>query len=509
MEDLLPLKMPPGIYRNGTEYQSKGRWFEASLVRFYEGSIRPVGGWEELVTSGGAVTFTGTVRRMLAVNKNADGSAQLVIGTNQKIYTYSQLALTDRTPTSPTALTTGGVDTVAGGAYGAGNYGDYFYGEGDPASYAETEAATWQLDNFGDRPVGVLTSDRKIWYWDTSSAEFAIVDASAPDCDAIVVTPERFLVALASDGGGADDKRYVQWADQESLTTWDATTLNQAGGFTLSGTGKIMCGRRGRNETLIWTDTDLHAMRYIGGSLVYAFEQVGSECGIISRNAVAMVDGRAIWMGKNGFFAYDGYVRNMPCEVSDYVFSDFNRVQRHKVFATTVSQFGEIWWFYPAAASTVPNRYVIYNYRENHWAFGTLTRTAGIDRGTYLYPLMAGQTNIYHHERGWDHASASIYIEGGPLELGFGQRIMDVKQIVPDEGTATEPSLGNVQVKVYTRMYPTATETEWGAYSTANPTDVRITARQIRMRYEQVTDGVGEWRVGEMRIDASPTGGRR
>jgi hypothetical protein len=494
---LAPIKYPPGIYRNGTKYQAMGRWYDANHIRFYEGSLRPTGGFQQLTQtspSAGNVSLTGVPRAAIGWRASSN-QIYAAFGTNSKLYIFTQGTTADVTPAGFTA---GGADAVLSvGAYGSGAYGLGPYGTGDPAQGSLVDAATWQLDTFGEYLVACAPQDGKLYSWQLVLATPAAVLSGAPTgCAGVFVTPERFVVALGAGGDG----RLVQWADQESLTSWTPSATNQAGDFPLTGFGKLRAGRRGRGESLLWTDVDLWAMRYIGGPLVYSFERLGTGCGVIAPNAQAMLDGRAVWMSNRGFFLYDGFVKPLSSDVSDYVFSDLNQAQRSKVVCVPNAQFGEVRWYYPSAASMENDRYVVWNYREDHWAIGTLSRTAAFDAGVFDYPMHANAAGaVYEHERGTSHGGATVYAEGGPIELGNGDQVMMVRRIIPDEKT-----LGDTQAKLYTALYPTATETANGPYTLANPTSVRVSARQVRLRVEEVRPG--DWRVGVPRLDVVPGG---
>ena len=231
-------------------------------------------------------------------------------------------------------------------------------------------------------------------------------------------------------------------------------------------------------------------------------DDAGSGCGLISAQSVAAIDTAAIWMSSSGFWMYDGYVKPLPCDVSDYVFNDINLTQKSKIYAVHLSQFGEIWWFYPSNDSNENDSYVSYNYREGHWNIGTLSRLAGADAGVFTYPLMVDSSGyIYEHEVGFDYDSAVLYAQSGPIELGTGENIMNVRQVIPDEQT-----LGEAVVSFTSRFYPTGTESTYGPYSAANPTSVRFSGRQIDMKITGNT--LSDWRVGVMRLEAT-AGGRR
>jgi hypothetical protein len=496
-DTLVPVTIRPGVYRNGTKYQARGRWYDVNLVRWFEGQMRPVGGWDAVrETDNDPIAVAGVPRQMIAW-RGLTNTAYLAVSTESNLYAYSEGVLTDITPTG---LVVGDPDTVYGnGAYGDGDYGAGPYGQANPLLSEMVEPGAWQLDTFGENLVGVLSSDGRIYLWDLITAEAELASVDAPEgCIGLVVTPERFLVTLGADGY----PRQLRWASQESLTVWTPAVENTAGDLDLQGTGKLMCGARGRNETLIWTENELYALRYLGGTLVYGVERLGTNCGIISRKAYATIDGNAVWMGRNSFFSYDGFVKPIPSDVSDYVFGDFNINQKEKVFAVPVSQFGEVWWFYPSASSTECDRYVVFNYREGYWSLGQLSRTCGVDRGAYDYPIMAAPTGaVYEHEKGFDHDGVVPYAETGPMQLGEGERTSMMRRIVPDEKT-----LGDVEFHIYSAFYPTDTEVVHGPYTPGAPTSVRVSGRQLRLRVDEVR--AGDWRVGNLRVNVVPAGGR-
>jgi hypothetical protein len=451
-----------------------------------------------------ASTITGVPRVMHGWAATTLSAPILAIATNSHIYVYTSGVLTDITPSD---LSAGGANTTMGtGAYGVGDYGEGKYGVGDETQTTVVSAAGIQLDNFGNYLLAVLQpSDGRILSWLPGDTLMAECDASAPTgCVGVVVTNERFIVAL----GAGSNAREVQWASQESLSDWAATALNTAGSFTLPGSGKLLCGKRGRNETLLWTDQEIFSMQYIGGTLVYSFTQLGQECGLIAPQAAAVVDGRAAWMGRRGFYVYDGFVKPAPSEVSDFVFQNFNDNQRAKCWAESRTDFGEIWFHYCSASATEPDRYVIWNYWENHWTPGRLSRSAGIDRGAFPYPMCAtSDGKLYEHELGWTHAGPEQpYLESGPIEIGEGDQVMMVRQIVPDEATQTGQVLGSLHAHIYTAFYPTGTETQNGPYTLANPTSVRLTGRQMRLRLDEAT--AGDWRLGVVRLEGV-LGGKR
>jgi hypothetical protein len=207
-------------------------------------------------------------------------------------------------------------------------------------------------------------------------------------------------------------------------------------------------------------------------------------------------------MGSSGFWLYDGYVKPLSSDVSDYVFRNMNRGQISKVNAVHNSKFAEIVWFYPSSESNEIDSYVVWNYRENHWTIGNLGRTVGTGQGVFTSPLMCSSDGyVYEHEAGWDYDGSTPYAESGPYQIGVGDNLLVADQLIPDDLT-----LGDVTATFKTRLYPTATETTHGPYSLANPTSVRLQGRQMKVRINGNNNT--DWRVGIMRFNAKQ-GSRR
>jgi hypothetical protein len=402
---------------------------------------------------------------------------------------------------TPTGFTAGIADAVSKTGYGYSTYGSFAYGAARPDTGTITPATTWSMDTWGEYLVACSSSDGKLYEWQlgftTPTLAAAITNAPTGN-KALLVTQERILFALGAGG----NPRKVQWCDQENNTLWTPAGDNLAGDYELATPGTLIAGKRVKGVNLLFTDVDVHTAQYVGAPFVYGFEKAGSGCGLISAQSVAAIDTAAIWMSKSGFFIYDGYVKPLPSDVSDYVFGNINFNQASKVYAVHNSQFGEIWWYYPSSQSTENDSYVTFNYRENHWSIGSLARTAGSDAGVFTYPLMVSTDGyIYEHEVGFAYDSASVYAESGPVQLGNGDNIMSVRQVVPDEQT-----LGEAVVSFKTRNYPTGTQSTFGPYTAANPTDVRFAARQVNVK---VTGAVlADWRIGVMRLEAIPAGKR-
>lgn len=487
---LIPLDIPPGFRRGGTELQAAGRWYDGSLVRWRDGAMQPIGGWSERAD---AVT-TNPPRGAYSWMENA-GTRWLSFGTADKLYVMSEgSVITDITPVG---LVAGNASSTVNTGYGGSFYGLSTYGTERPASGATSAATTWAMDSWGEYLIACSNADRTIWEWTLNTANDAVAVTNAPTASSVLVTDERFLFAL----GAGSNPRTVQWSDREDRNTWTPATTNEAGSFQIEGGARIMCGVKLRGQTLILTDRTAHAATYIGPPFVYGFEKVGDACGAISRRAAASADGGAFWMGRGGFYSYaGGSVQPVPCEVLDYVIGGYNTSQASKIYAVSNALFGEVWWFYPSQGATECDSYVAYNYREGHWLIGSINRTCGVDSGAFGNPLWLDSAGvIYSQEVGGNHDGATIYAESGPIN--FGETVATALQMFPDERTQ-----GDVQAYFKARYYPNATETTYGPYAMGEPTHVRFTGRQMRLRVEAANSS--DWRVGVNQLKVQPRGMR-
>lgn len=475
---------------NGTVYQAKGRWHTGNFVRFFNDTIQPIGGWSARTLTG--ATISGVPRAMVSYRLNT-GSQVVVIGTTRGLYAIVGTVKYDITPAAV-------VSTVA--------------------------TRVWQLDVFGSYLVAVdlnaPSTGGRAYYWAGDTATVAanlspFTTGAVPLTPLSVVgTPERFLTVLGakytasgwSATGAVSANRLVTWATQEGGFTgsdWVPAATNTAGDFELTTEGSLVCGRRSRGMTLLFTTTDLWGMTYIGGTLVYRFDQLGNKCGIVSSNAVIVSDTGAYWMGENGFYLHDGFVRPIPCDVHDYVFGSLNRTYAYLIWAIENPTFGEVTWFYPSSGASEIDRYVTYNYRENHWVTGNLSRTTGIasQPGTTVYPVMCNASgSVFDHESGYGRNSEGTpSLESGPIELGEGDAVMSLQKVIPDDKTA-----GDVNLTIFTAPNPDTAETSNGPYTLTAHTSIRLKARQIRVKLtEAVATG---WRVGIVRLGVMMSGRR-
>lgn len=490
---LIPLKIPAGFYRNGTEYDSSGRWREGSLVRWRDGSLRPIGGWQERKAN----FSSNPIRGMHSWEAN-NGTAYVAGGshTELKVMTGSNTV----SDVAPSNLANGRSNAQVETGYGFGFYGTGYYGQPRPDYGNYSEATTWSLDNWGEYLVGCDSSDGRLLEWQLNVNSDAAAISNAPVANSsLIVTEERFIFALGSGG----NPRKISWCDRENNTLWTAAASNEAGDIELQTSGQIMMAIRTKGQTLILTDVDAHTARYQGPPYVYAFERVGTSCGAISRRCAADVDAGVFWMGQRGFYTFNGNsVQEIPCEVHDYVFGDMNPAQQSKIWAFSNGQYGEIWWFYPSTSSLEIDRYVAFDYKEQHWLIGNLDRTSGVQRGVFKYPFMTNtDVDLIEHEVGFNMDGADAFAETGPISAGAGDNIVSVTKVIPDEITQ-----GDVKLTFKSRLYPQGAERTFGPFDPTNPTSVRFTGRQFSMRIDG--DVLAAWRLGTMRIEVKPMGKR-
>lgn len=495
----IELNLPPGVVRVGTELQTAGRWYDTDLVRWVDGVLQPIGGWQALTGGAGpsALVVTGAARGGHAWRDNS-AAPFAAIGTHSKLYIYNGSALFDATPAT---LAAGRASTTSYLGYGVGPYGRGVYGRARAVAGATDRATTWSLANFGQILLAVHSDDKRLLEWTNNTAvDAAAVVASAgtvpTNNTAVVVTDERFCVLLGAGG----DPRKVAWSDIDDYTNWQITATTQAGEYILDTVGSLRCASKARKQTIIHSDCDVHVMEYIGPPLVYGFRRVGEGCGIISPRAAGVGGDTVYWMSEGAFWMYGGNVRPLPCAVGDFLFSDINRAQKEKIYAEVLAEYTEIRWYYPSSSATEIDSYVSYNYSENIWALGRLSRLTSIPKGVFPSPVMVDSAGaLYAHETGSSYSGAIPYARSGPIELGDSSQTYSLNWMYPDEKTA-----GSVQATFYARIHPNGAETSRGPYTPANPTSVRITGRQIAVKVE----GTSSWRLGKFRFEGSLRGRR-
>jgi hypothetical protein len=392
----------------------------------------------------------------------------------------------------------------------------------------------WKFDNFGEDVICQIV-DGGLYYFDTSagvtSRATALAGAPTRSAYALVSTPDRHLVCFGTESvvgtTTTQDTMLVRFSNQEDASTFDETATNTAGSQRLTDGSEIISAIRSRGQILIFTDTALHGMQYVGPPFTFGFQQLGANCGCLGPHAAVDVNGLAFWMGKDAFFVFDGTVKKLPCTVQDYVFKDINLVQGFKVAAGVNSQFNEVTWFYPSFTADNIDRFVTYNYLEDVWSIGSMARTAWADVSTFekplaaqylpdstestittIYGLSAGRSVLFNQETGYNGDGAPIdsFIQSGYFDIGDGDQMLFMKRFIPD----FKNQVGNLDVNLLLRPYPqaTASPSSLDPYSitpTTEKVDTRARGRQISLKirsYEADTN----WRFGTMRVDIQPDG---
>lgn len=419
--------------------------------------------------------------------------------------------------------------------WGTGTWGLSTWGTPRPASAGlQLFPRVWQFDNFGEDVI-CQAVDGSIYLFDTSAgvSTRAAVIAGAPTKStfALVSTPDRHLVCFGTETtigtASTQDPMFVRFSNQEDINTFEETATNTAGGQRLSDGSKIVSAVRSRGQILIFTDTSLHGMQYVGPPYTFGFTQLGANCGCIGPHAAVDVNGLGFWMGTEAFYLFDGTVKKMPCTVQDYVFKDINLVQGFKVYAGVNSQFNEVTWWYCSFTSDYIDRFVTYNYLENCWSIGSMPRMAWVDIGTFdkplateylqnstentittIYGLTAGRSVVYNQEDGVNANGSPIfaYIKSGYFDIGDGDNMLYMRRFIPD----FKNQVGNLTVRLLLRPYPQATASPssldpYVITPTTQKVDTRARGRQISLGIESA-EADTNWRFGTMRVDIQPDG---
>jgi hypothetical protein len=477
---------------------------------------------------------------------NLQGEFEILTVPSSNTYTIEAKAAASSTATGATAnatyqVNTGAAVSLFGYGWGAGTWSTSTWNTTRSgltgAEGVLLQSAKWALDNWGE-DVLALQFDGGLFYWDTSSGLSSNLASTTNVSNA--PTKSRFMLVSGDDRHvicfgtettigttSTQDNMFLRWSSQETTNTWTPTATNTAGSFRLTDGNQINTAVRSRGAVMIWTDTALYQMQFIGAPLTFGFKQIGSNCGAVGINAAVDVSGTSFWMSDDSFFLYDGAVKKIPCTVQDHVFDDINPNARQDVFCAANSDFNEVMWFYPSANSTQIDKMVAYNYAENLWYVGTLARSSWADSGVYDNPyaaefdasdttasistitgLKAGRTFVYLHETGSndDGAAMSNHIESGDIDIADGDNFMSVSRFIPDFKNQT----GTVDVVLKTRPYPSGSQTSHGSFDVTTSTkkvDTRIRGRQVAVRVS--SDAVDDnWRYGTMRLDIKPDGMR-
>ena len=454
-------------------------------------------------------------------------------------------------------LNTGDATSVLGFGWSAGTWSQSTWGTARPSTVA-IDAANWSLDLYGEDVVATQFNGGT-YIWDTSVFKssmgtypfYNLIDydlsvaspyftrnknsTSVPGKSlfSLVSTPDRHLCLFGTEEtigtASSQDPMLVRFSDQETITDFVPTSTNTAGFQRLSDGSEIRAAVRSSGQILIWTDTSVHSMQFIGPPFTFGFKQLGRQCGCVGQHAAVDVDGVAYWMGASGgFLKFDGSVQTIPCSVEDYVFTDIRLVP--EVYAGVNADFNEISWFYPSSNSNEIDRVVVYNYMEKVWSIGTLSRTAWSDKGVFAKPygtdflpsstasatptvqgVSSGRGNLYAQESGnnADTAALPASLTSGDFFLEpAGENLMSISRFIPDFKNLA----GDVSVTIQLRDYPAQTKT--GSPLGPFVINTSTTKKDCRARGRQAAINIANsamnetWRFGTFRADLKPAGRR-
>jgi hypothetical protein len=444
----------------------------------------------------------------------------------------------------------------------ATNFSDW--GEAVLASEVTLEPGLWSLDNFGQVLIATIANG-KTFTWNAGAASPLTVRASTTTSNfatgnnptasrlSLVSPTTRHLCHFGTETTIGDtttqDDMFIRFSNREDINTYAATAINSAGDFRLQDGTKIVGAIKAKETILIWTDNALYTMKFIGAPFTFGFEQVGTNCGLIGKNAVVEIDGSAFWLSPNGFFLFDGTVKTLPCSVEDFVYNNFDTTKGQQVAAGINNLFTEVVWYYPSSGASYNDKYVVFNYGEKSWYTGTEPRTSWIDAIVYPKPFATkydassngtfpsvvgqsglGQTKFFEHEVGTDQVNedgstttVTSFIKSFDIDLEQRQRavmgqtagpkiagefFLAMRRFIPDFKTLQ----GNAKVSLAIKRYPqqsdsTTTLSPFTINSSTDKKDTRARGRFINVKIENDSNGE-EWRFGTLRLDLQPDGRR-
>lgn len=504
----------------------------------------------DFVTFSGAVTLGGNVTAEVL---NQEYQIQAVPTTN----TYTIIAKdTDGNAVTANASDSGnggssvvgtyqinsGLDVfVDGTGWGVGTWGFGAWGSTSALTDAN-QLRLWSMDNFGE---DLISNPRagSIYYWDKTNglntravALSSLAGANlAPTkgLQVLVSDIDRHVLVLGADPinaagtarTGSIDPLLIAFSDQENAVEWEPLATNTAGSLRCSAGSEIIGGVRARQETLIWTDVALYSLQFIGPPNTFGLVLLNEGVSLIGPNAAINSPNGIFWMDKKGFYMYNGSVQPVPCTVHAFVFDNLNEGQAFQVFGFVNKQFDEVGWFYCSGENTVIDKYVTYNYVENTWSIGELSRTAWLDEGLVSFPRAAGKSSdtpyLYSHETGFDDDGSpmnNVFIESADFDIGDGEQFQFIRRFIPDvKFTGDSSGTQKINLVLKARNYPgdTLTTDQTSSFtSSTTKVDTRARGRQAAVRFESDDDaetvdrlGVG-FRIGATRLDVQPNGRR-
>jgi hypothetical protein len=493
----------------------------------------------DFVTFSGAATLGGNIT---AAVLNKEYQVTSVVDANSYTITATATANSSDSGNGGSStvgayqINTGLDSATTGSGWGAGVWGRGTWGSAADVSIPSANLRLWSMDNFGEDLLANVRGGG-IYYWDTSAGTASravnitsVSGNNQPQAANIVLVSERdrHVIAFGCDPQGDPgnlDPLTIRFSDQESFTDWAATSTNTAGELRIGTGSEIVAAVQTKQQVVVFTDRSVSAMQFIGAPFTFGLSEVSTNTSIVSQNAAVAVGDAVYWMGDEVFYKYDGNVQIIPCPVEEYIFNDTNSAQSSKITAGINSKFNEVWWFYPSANSQTNDSYVVFNYAENSWYYGSLTRSAWLDDALSSLPLAASTDGyLYFHEDGLDDGSTnppspiSSYIESSAIDIGDGDNFMFVSKVIPDLTFRNSTATPQATFTVSARDYPGAAFDQTNSGSAVRSATVpveqfteqlffRLRGRSISLKVSSATLGT-EWRLGTPRADMR-TDGRR
>ena len=612
---LVDLKFRPGVDKQDTAYSAGDdrKYIDSDFVRFHYGKPERWGGWSNLPNPN--ITIVGAVRDSHSWI-GLDGTRYLALGTDRKLYIYSEGKIYDITPLRQTEslsnpFTTNGTTTVtvtdsshgaiqgdfvtfdsfsaidgldmnqefeitsitdsnnytithtstaSGSTSGGGGSGNAkyqinigrdtsTYGTGwgtlswntstwDTARSSSTVvlfARNWSLDNFGEDLIATVLNGGT-FVWDTSSglSNRATALSNAPTASrfSLVSTDTRHLLMFGTEttigDSSTQDDLLFRFSDREDATDFTPIATNEAGSLRITDGSKIIGAVKSTGQILVWTDTSLHGIQFVGTPFTFGLRQLGANAGLIAQHAAIEVNGKAYWMSDDAFYLFDGVVKKMPCSVQDFVFDDISYTNKHEIAVGLNTAYNEIIWYYPSSNATQIDSSVIYNYLEGTWYTNSLGRTTWL--GAYVYEkpiateyksavtanvstilgLTDGASFIYEHESGNNQADGTAitaFLETGSVEIADGDQLMSINKLVPDFNNLTNTMTARLTLEQYPQSSSNTTSNA-SITSTTEKVSVRGRGRAVKIRYTTNTVDDTPWRLGSQKLELRPDGRR-
>ena len=496
----------------------------------------------DIVTFSGTTSLSGT--SFTADDFDRSFEIQSVTNTNAFVITQDANESTGSVTTGTTDasfdITPGPAFSTFGYGWGTSTWNTEAWDTARSTSNVTLDGRDWSLDNFGENLIATVLNGKTFQWSPTtdglSGKASAVTNAATTSKFSLVSTPDRHLILFGTEKtigtASSQDPLLLRFSSQEDINTYEPRAENTAGSLRVQDGSTIVGADKARGQILVWTDTSLHGLQFIGPPFTFGLNQLGRNCGLLGQHAAVVVRDVAYWMGQNAFFVFDGTVKKLPCTVDDFVFENIDLTQSDQIFAGVNTEFAEIIWFYVTNPDNNPqpqvNKCVVYNYLEQSWYVGTMNRTSWVDRGVFQFPLATeflpnttanttptvlglsnGASNYYKQEFGTedDGEAMQAFIQSGDFNIDDGgEQLMRIARFIPD----FRDQSGDLTVTWSFKNYPygnVISQTASTVATTDTKKDIRGRGRQANFKIESNTTG-GNFKMGTFTMDVYPDGGR-